>query len=101
MRTLSACLRDADRAELVRQYLDSYPVNFARFRDSKMTVPEIMQRCERRVDDFITELLSYVPRENEEMVFLATEVYRDGYPHVESVLISVDEIANYPVETYG
>ena len=101
MRTLSEWLRDSDRTELIRLYLDSYPVNFARFRDSKMTVAEIMQRCEQRVDAFITELLSYEPGENREMVFLATEFYRDGCPRIESVLVSVNELANTPVETYG
>ena len=58
-------------------------------------------RVPRRVDAFITELLSYEPRENKEMVFLVTEFYRDGYPRIEPVLISENELEKYPVETYG
>ena len=101
MKTVYEWLHEIGKEELVLLYSGYEHINFSTIRNQKTKLSEVFERYSQRVDAFITDIFSCEPRPNREMVFFAVEYYRDGLMKTEARLVSLKELHDKRVETYG
>ncbi len=87
--------------DLVRMYAEYDRVNFTKIKNREMSLSEIDAAHRQRVEAYISGILSCTPKENSEMVFFAVELFNLDNPRTEARLVSLKELENDHVETYG
>ena len=101
MKTVYEWLYEIGKDELVRLYAKYDTVHYERIEDRELSLSEIDAFHRQRVDAFISDILSYEPREDNEMVFFAVVSYERGGPITVAELVSLKELENEHFESYS
>ena len=99
MKTVYEWLHEIGKEELAQRYSGYEPINISTIQNREMKLSEVFERYDQRIDAFITDILSYEPRPNRDMVFFAVEFCHDGFMKTEARLVSLKELHDKRVET--
>ena len=101
MKTVFEWLHEIGKEELVRLYSEYDRVKYSEIENRDLSLSEIDELHHLRVDAFISDILSYEPREDSEMVFFAVESYEQGKRKTVAELVSLMELENERIEGYS
>ncbi|MBQ3379907.1 MAG: hypothetical protein IJG50_08635 [Clostridia bacterium] len=101
MNTVYEWLHAIGKDELIRLYAEYDRLDRSKIKSRDMPLFETDASYRRRIDAYISDILSYTPRENSEMVFFAVESYERGRPITAAELVSLKEIENEHIVSYS
>ena len=95
MKNLQEWLRKSDKYDLCETYFRIFPVQLHEIFDTDLPLSQILQEKKENFIDFIQHL-SQLPVENNqnEKIFFASKMFRDGFASVNAELCSLQEILN-------